>query len=305
MARQSTDAPLLDVGRLRLLHEVGLRGSIAAAARAVGVTPSAVSQQLSVLERETGSSLLVRSPRGVELTAAGRVLADRAGQVLDLLAAAGADLDRLGERLTGRVRVVAVASAAATFVSDAVDALRTAAPGVEISVRAAEPDRGIGLLLTGDADVAVVDEYDYVPLALPGGAVVAELVVDPLVLVRQASASPRRVRTLDDLAAAPWVMPPEDAACGRAVRAYCRTAGFEPDVRWETDDMLLLSRAVAAGHGVAVLPRRSVLDADGVRVQALPDPAPTRRLLSVARPVVAARPANAAVLSALVSAATR
>src|SRR5438874_275073 len=112
----------LDVGRLRLLREVGLRGSIAAAARAVGLTPSAVSQQLAVLERETGAVLLDRSPRGVVLTGAGALLAGRASEVLDLLAETSAELDRLTGSVGGRVRIASVASAAASVVSDAVGA---------------------------------------------------------------------------------------------------------------------------------------------------------------------------------------
>jgi molybdate transport repressor ModE-like protein len=298
----------LDVGRLRLLHEVGVRGSIAAAARVVGLTPSAVSQQLAALEREAGTALLDRSPRGVALTGAGHALAARAAQVLDVLSAARADLDRLAGAHGGPVRLAAVASAAATLVSDAVRSLRDAHPDVEVSVVAAEPDRGIGLLLRGDVDIAVVDEYDYVPLALPDGAVVRELGSEPLVLVRSVQAAERAgsgtdLRGLGELAEADWVMPPEEAACGRAVRAACRTAGFEPRVRWETDDMLLLARAVTAGHGVAVLPRRSLPPGtDGVVVEPVPAPAVSRRLLAVARPSVAARPVVATVLDALVAA---
>jgi molybdate transport repressor ModE-like protein len=295
----------LDVGRLRLLREVGLRGSIAAAARAVGLTPSAVSQQLAALERETGTALIDRSPRGVVLTGAGAALAARATQVLDVLAAARADLDRLAGSIAGPVRIASVASAAATVVSAAVATLRETGPGIDVSVVAAEPERGIGLLLTGDVDLAVVDEYDYVPLALPEGAVVRELGVEPLVVVRPAG-PPRRRVDLVDLADADWVMPPEDAACGRAVRAACRTVGFEPRVRWETDDMLLLVRAVAQGHGVAVLPRRSVaVGAADVDVRPLRDPALTRRLVAVARASAAARPVVDAVLAALVKASRR
>jgi molybdate transport repressor ModE-like protein len=295
----------LDVGRLRLLREVGLRGSIAGAARAVGLTPSAVSQQLAALERETGCALVDRTPRGVVLTGAGEALAARAGQVLDVLEAARADLDRLAGSVAGPVRVASVASAAATLVSSAVGALRDTGPGIDVSVVAAEPERGIALLLTGDVDVAVVDEYDYVPLALPEAAVVRELVTEPLVVVRPVGAPGRRV-DLSQLAEVDWVMPPEDAACGRAVRAACRTVGFEPRVRWETDDMLLLVRAVADGHGVAVLPRLSVPgDVEGVDVRPLREPALTRRLVAVARASVAARPVVATVLDALVDASRR
>src|SRR4249919_1772491 len=106
----------LDVGRLRLLREVALRGSIAAAAREVGLTPSAVSQQLVILEREAGAPLLDRSPRGVLLTGAGHALVDRAQAILNLLELARADLDRLTGELAGRVRVGTVASAAAAIV---------------------------------------------------------------------------------------------------------------------------------------------------------------------------------------------
>ncbi|HET6877044.1 MAG TPA: LysR family transcriptional regulator [Jatrophihabitans sp.] len=292
----------LDVGRLRLLREVGLRGSIAAAARSVGLTPSAVSQQLAQLERETGVPLVDRSPRGVALTGAGHALAGRAGQVLDVLAAARADLDRLHGSVSGPVSIAAVASAAATVVSQTVHVLREQQPGIELSVVATEPERGIGLLLRGEVDLAVVDEYDYVPLALPEGAVVRELASEPLVVVRPAGGNEGST-DLAQLAEADWVMPPEDAACGRAVRAACRTAGFEPHVRWETDDMLLLVRAVADGHGIAVLPRRSVAtDVAPVRIGPLHRPALARRLRAVARASAAARPVVAAVLSAVESA---
>jgi DNA-binding transcriptional LysR family regulator len=300
-----TSSPSLDVGRLRLLREVGLRGSIAGAARAVGLTPSAVSQQLALLERETATALLDRSPRGVVLTGAGHALATRAGQVLDVLGAARADLDRLAGSVTGPVALASVASAAVTFVSDAVIALRESNPGIDVSLVAAEPERGLGLLLSGDVDIAVVDEYDYVPLALPEAALVRELTSEPLVVIRPSGAAKRGNPRLADLADAEWVMPPEDAACGRAVRAACRTAGFEPNVRWETDDMLLLVRAVANGHGVAVLPRRSVADdAAAIDVRPLREPQLTRRLLAVARSSVAARPVVAQVLDALSAACT-
>lgn len=302
MTSRAGDPPI-DVGRLRLLREVGLRGSIAGAARAVSLTASAVSQQLAQLERETGAALIDRSPRGVVLTGAGHALAARAGEVLDLLAAARADLDRLAGSVSGPVSVASVASAAATVVSRAVCELREQHPQVEVTVISAEPERGLGLLLAGDVDLAVVDEYDYVPLALPEHARVCELCTEPLVLVRPKNSRRRSAPAIADLADATWVMPPEDAACGRAVRAACRTAGFEPRVRWETDDMLLLVRAIADGHGLAVLPRRSVADGFGmssaVQVQRLREPALTRRLLAVARASVADRPVVAEVLASL------
>lgn len=296
----------LDVGRLRVLREVSLRGSIAAAARSLGLTSSAVSQQLSALEREAGTSLVDRSPRGVALTGAGHALAARAGEVLEILAAARADLDRLAGAVAGPVSIAAVASAAATFVSAAATELRASHPDIALTVLAAEPATALELLVAGDVDLAVVDEYDYVPLALPDYVTSRELCAEPLVLVRPAEQASRRVPALADLAEAAWVMPPEDAACGQAVRSACRAAGFEPDVRWQTDDMLLLVRAVAAGHGIAVLPRLSVPDdAADVAIAPLRIPEMRRRLTVAGRSATLARPVVSTVVGALSWAAGR
>lgn len=292
----------LDVGRLRVLREVGLRGTIAGAARSLGLSSSAVSQQVSLLEREAGTALLDRSPRGVVLTGAGRVLAARAGEVLDVLASARADLDRIGGSVAGPVAVAAVASAAATFVSGAVAALRGSYPGITVGVAAAEPAPALRLLVAGDVDLAIVDEYDYVPVALPEFVVVRELCTEPLVAVGPAGSFGRRRLALADLAAHDWVMPPDDAACGLAVRSACRAEGFEPRVRWESDDMLVLMRAVEAGHGIAVLPRLAVADADAVadvEVRPLRQPQLERRLLAVARASALGRPVVGAVLDAI------
>jgi DNA-binding transcriptional LysR family regulator len=139
MLSRTDGEPNLDVGRLRTLREVSLRGSIAAAARTLGLTPSAVSQQLTVLEREAGTRLLDRTSRGVELTGAGLLLCERADAILDVLALARADLDRLHGAVHGPLRLATVSSAAATIVSDAVLALRATQPGIAVSVVVAEP----------------------------------------------------------------------------------------------------------------------------------------------------------------------
>jgi DNA-binding transcriptional LysR family regulator len=289
----------LDAGRLLLLREVAVRGTIASAARSLGLTPSAVSQQLAVLEREAGCVLLDRSPRGVALTGAGHALAERASAIVDVLASARADLDRIAGSVSGPVSVAAVASAAATLVSDGVLKLRAEQPGIEVKVTVAEPAGALELLLAGDVDIAVVDEYDYVPLALPDHLDTHELCAEELVVVGAPGTLPRRA-ALTALAEADWVMPPDAAACGHAVRSACRAAGFEPRVRWETDDMLLLVRAVAAGHGVSVLPRLAVFDeiAD-VDVGPLRSPALHRRISAVTRSRAAARPVVQAVLNAI------
>lgn len=294
----------MDVARLRVLREVALRGSIAAAARELGLTSSAVSQQLAALEREAGTALVDRSPRGVSLTGAGHALSLRAGEVLDVLAAARADLDRLAGALGGPVAVAAVASAALTFVSVAAGELAMLHPGIDLDVTVAEPARALAALSAGDVDLAVVDEYDYVPLALPEAVVARQLCAESLVLVVPAGwAGPVRP-ALGDLGGERWVMPPDDAACGQAVRAACRAAGFEPRVRWTSDDMLVLAAAVAAGHGIAVLPRLSVATPPiVVEIKQLRTPRLQRRLTAVARASTVNRPAVATVIEQFATAA--
>jgi molybdate transport repressor ModE-like protein len=294
----------LEVSRLRLLREVALRGSIAGAARTLGLTPSAVSQQLAILEREAGTGLLDRSPRGVLLTGAGQALVERATAILQLLEEARADLDRLTGELAGHVRLGTVASAAAALVSEAATRLSGEHAELDLTVTVSEPARSIEQLLDGDLDIAVVDVYDGVPVPMPDYLAATELCTEALVLVTQPGQFAASEVELGSLSDHDWVMPPLDAACGQAVRFACRAEGFEPRVRWETDDMLLLVRAVAAGHGIAVLPRLAV--ADGVAdVQTVPLTAPHmhRRLLALTRTSSQDRPIIRAVLSELAKAA--
>lgn len=297
MARR-TDLP--DVARLRLLRDVGVLGSISAVGRANGTTASAVSQQLSLLEREAGVPLLERGRDGVSLTGAGRALSDRAEQLLRVLEETRAEMDQLNGDLAGRVRVGAIASAAMSVVLPAARRVHTAFPDVDVRVRVAEPQDSLEEVARGGLDVAVVDVYDHVPIALPEQLQVTEVLREPLVLVAPQDADLSQVRRLRDLKSATWVTPPASAACGQAVRHACRAEGFEPDVTWETDDLLLLVESVAQGHGVALLPRLAVArNLARVRVQELAAPALQRRILTVARRSTAQRPVVAATLDAL------
>jgi DNA-binding transcriptional LysR family regulator len=143
--------------------------------------------------------------------------------------------------------------------------------------------------------------YDGVPVPVPDYLYQRELVVEPLVVVAAPGRfAPRARPKLLSLAQDDWVMPPPDAACGQAVRVACHAAGFQPRVRWETDDMLLLVRAVAAGHGLAVLPRLAVADdvAD-VEIRPLAAPALQRRLVALTRSSNRDRPVVQAVLDQL------
>lgn len=301
----------ITVDRLRMLAEVARAGTIAGAGRALGVTASAVSQQLSALERDTGIALLDRHGHRVALTAAAQTLVDHAGRVDAALDAAVADLERLRDVVAGTVVVAAVTSASMTFVAAAVDAVAAAHPDVRSVVVDEEPSVSLERLRRGEVDVAVVDRYDDVPLPGLDDLTVTALLDEPVVILAptrwRAPSRPSRPRGsvgLADLAAQRWVLAPSTAACGDAVRRACRRAGFEPDVVRETDDILAHHRHVAAGHGIAALPRLATEGVEiAVRRLVLDEPRLERRLLAVTRPATVQRPAVAAVLAALDTAA--
>jgi DNA-binding transcriptional LysR family regulator len=301
----------LTVDRLRMLRELDRAGTIAAAARALGLTPSAVSQQLSALEREAGVALIDRADRRAVLTAAGHALVDHADRVLDALAAASAELDRARGAVGGPFRIATVPSAAPALVSPVLAALRSTHPDLDISVVDEEPHRSLEELEHGTVDVAVVDRYPAAPLALRPEVEARHLLDEPLLAVLPAGhpalgrGRAGRAVGLAELAADDWIVAPEEVSCGVAVRQACRAAGFEPRVRWQTDDLLLHLEHVAAGHGVAVLPRLAVRAGIAeVEVRPLAPPGVHRELLAVTRAVAVTRPAVAAVLQALATAAT-
>lgn len=291
---------LPDVSRLRLLREVSRQGSIAGAARFIGISSSAVSQQLSILERETGVSLLERSHRGVALTGAGEALVQHAGAVLQLLEETRTAMDQLSEDLAGRVRIASITSAASSVVLPAAERLQAQSPEIELTMTALEPAESVDRVISGTLDLAVIDIYDHVPIPFPNYLEVTEVLTESLVLVTDKKFKARPNLRLADLRGSAWVMPPGDAACGAAVRHACRAEGFEPSVHWETDDMLLLVEAISSGQGIALLPRLAVADGVApVSMHNLSGAGLHRRILTVSRASTAKRPIVRAVLDEL------
>lgn len=289
---------LPDPGRLRLLVDVAQHGSIAGAARANGITASAVSQQLTTLERECGAALLERLPRGVALTAAGEVLAERGRALVRLLESARSDIDGFDDHLVGRVRIGSIASAAQEIALPAIGNLASDHPGIDVTLTVAEPQTSLTALHEGRVDIALVDVYDHAPMAMPSRTAATTILTEPLVLIGRDPFPPGT--GLDDLAEARWVLPPAEAACGQAVRYACRQAGFEPNVRWETDDLQLLSTAVAAGQGITLLPRLALdVDRPGLHTAEVTGTRLTRNVRAVVRASERDRPLLRAVTESL------
>jgi DNA-binding transcriptional LysR family regulator len=247
---------MLDVRRLRTLREVALHGTIRAAAESLSFTPSAVSQQLSALERELGYELLERRGRSVHLTAAGRVLVERAEPILAQLADAEAEAKAASGAGEPQVRIASFASAAATIVAEA------AADGLDAHIVESDPRVGLARLRAGDVDLAILWEYDFVPLRVSGAVELVPLFDDPIdvVMPRTHPAAAAPDVELAALADEPWINSTNASSCHPFLERACLAAGFEPRIAAETNDHRTLHHLVASGVGLAVIPVLSQLD---------------------------------------------
>lgn len=274
---------MLDVRRLRLLRELARRETIAAVAEALSFSPSAVSQQLSVLEREAGLPLLERTGRRVRLTPAGQTLVRHADAVLELLERADAELAQARGGLAGALRIGSFPTATRAIVPAALAELALRHPGLEPMVSETDPAAVAHALRAGDLDVALIHAYDFVPAPQEPG-----LATDPLYREAMYLATPSQwappvdpgaagktadggapaavaaaggagqralLRTHAD---APWITATPGTLCHAMTVRACEDAGFMPRIRHQVDEFATVLALVAAGQGVAVVPQLGV-----------------------------------------------
>ncbi|RKT57667.1 LysR family transcriptional regulator [Saccharothrix australiensis] len=295
---------MLDVRRMQVLRAVVTTGSITAAAANLGYTPSAVSQQVAALEKQAGLPLLDRVGRGVRPTVAGRLLTEHAAHITDRLVEAEAALADLRAGRTGRLRVRYFATAGAALVPPAVAAFQARHADVRLDLKLIEPDDPVVEVAAGRADVALsVLPRD---AEVPRGVHVVHLLDDPylVALPRGHDLARKRVLDLADLADEPWVdavRPP--GPCRDAVLDACAAAGFAPNFVLEADDYPTAQGFVAAGLGVAAVPKLA-LDTvhPGVAVRRLRRPEPTRAICAAVREGDRSSPAVRTLLDALTAA---
>lgn len=292
---------MLDLGRLRALHAVSVHGSVAAAATALGYTPSAVSQQITKLERETRTTLLERRGRGVALTDEARHLAATAEELLAIVERAETTLEERRGQPTGRLTIGAFASAARGLLPGVLAELGRRHPGLDARMTEVDPHLSIDLVARGMIDLAVAHDWDIAPLPAPEGveqAVIGDDLCDLLVPEGHPLASRASVRR-EDLAGQRWICQPPGTVCHDWLIRTLRAAGCEPDLAHRAEENHTQIALVAAGLGIAMMPRlgRGVLPA-GVRAVDL-DPVPKRRLYALWRPGAARRPAITATVESL------
>lgn len=233
---------MLDINRLRVIDAVARHGSVTAAAKELHYSQPSVTHHLGRLEAETGARLLQRVGRGIRLTPAGQLLAERAAEILGRIDAAGAELSAHVGLTAGRVRLAGFASAIGSLVPPAVAALTDRYPGLEINLVDAHPREAIELLRTGRVEVAIIFRYDETEVE-PDGVRLHHLLDDPVYVV-----SRRRERGLGGLREATWIAGCE--RCRSHLLSVCADAGFDPRIGYSSDDMVVMMALVAAGLGV-------------------------------------------------------
>jgi DNA-binding transcriptional LysR family regulator len=295
---------MLEPRRLRLLRELASRGTIAATADACGYTPSGVSQQLALLEREVRMPLLVREGRRVALTAAARVLVEHAERVLAELEAAEAALAGLTGSVRGTARLAAFPTAAAVFVPAAIARCRAEHPDLRVILSELETDEAVAAVRSGRIDVALVYEYALLPRVADPGVAIEPLFTEPLLAALPAGRDAPEQVPLAILRDDAWIAPHSDTGLRAALDRACGLAGFAPGVDYVSDDYTVIVALVAAGLGVALIPRLAAeaLTAD-VRLRPVIEPTLTRTVSLVTRAGGSAHPTVAMLARCLREAA--
>jgi DNA-binding transcriptional LysR family regulator len=300
---------MLDLHRLRLLHELHERGTIAAVAEALRFTPSAVSQQLAVLEREAGVPLLERAGRGVRLTDAALVLVRHAGALLERAELAQAELAAAAGKVAGRGRIASFQSVALELAIPAMQTLAREAPDLRCELVEAEPEQSLPALALGDVDLVLADEWQHQPHPRPAGVDREDLCGDPLYLILPA-AHPLSVRhpeavPLAELAGAVWSTGHRGTAWEEVTNRTCRTlGGYDPDIRHRTNDGVVSLALVAQGQAVTLLPRLVHPERQpGVAVRRIAEGQIQRTVFVATRAADATRPSVLAMLAAVRAAA--
>src|SRR5919112_1735136 len=288
---------MLDVTRLRVIDAVARHGSVTAAAKELHYSQPSVTHHLNRLEAETGAQLLQRVGRGIRLTPAGQLLADRAAEIIGRIDAARAELSAHVGLTAGRVRLAAFASAIGSLVPHAVAALAARHPGLEISLTDMHPPEAIELLRTGQIEVAIVFRYDETEPE-PPGVRLHHLLDDPVYLV--SAGAPRR---LPEAREATWI-----AGCDRCrshLISVCAEEGFDPRIGYVSDDMVVMQELVAARLGVTTLPGLALRVHRSEGIVATELPGSKRHVYAATYGEPPDPPATAAVLAALAEAAAR
>jgi DNA-binding transcriptional LysR family regulator len=286
---------MFELRRLRLLHELALRGTLASVAEALSYSPSTISQQLAQLEKDAGVPLLIPDGRRVRLTEHGVALAAHAARALELEEQIRGELESLQPGIAP-VRVAVLQTAAQAILPNALAMLSEREPGLRVEIAEVPPEEGLFELSARGFDLVIAEQYPGHTRAHLAGLERETLGSDP---IRLALPPADTASALSDLSGRAWVMEPAGTAARQWAVQQCRAAGFEPDIRFEIADLTAQVRLIAAGRAVGVLPDLVWADIDPpVRLLDLPGH-PVREIFTAARTSSASRTGIRAVRRAL------
>ena len=246
---------MLNPVHLRTLIEVVKTGSFAEAARRLGYTSSAVSQQISAFERAVGVPLFEREAHSIRPAGAALLIADRGGELLAALDGFEHEVKAMVQGLRGRLRIGTFPTASARIVPKVLARLQAELPDAEIRLDEAEPDDVLPLVLTGELDLALVYAYDLVPRTWPEELTVLPLLDESLLVMVPAGhqAAKNNVR-LEDLKDERWIASRDGTSGATCLTRLCAAAGFAPKIAFRSNDYEVVQSLVAAGVGVALVP---------------------------------------------------
>jgi DNA-binding transcriptional LysR family regulator len=299
---------VIDVRRLKALQAVVETGSVSAAAELLSYSPSAVSQQMTALERETGVRLFERVGRGVRPTDAALLLYEHATRVLASIRDAEDALAALASGHTGRIRLGAFPTAGSSLVPGALAAFQALHPNVALDLVVVEADEAITSLRSGAIDVLVAVETTSPGDVADDELVHRHLLTDPfrVVLPRSHPLAAERSVDLALLASERWIgVSSCPGHCQLVIEAACVQAGFRPEYAIDADEYPTAQGFVAAGLGVAFVPMLALGSSlhPGVAVRQLKGTQPARQVWALTRPAIAEKVPVLAMLSCLKNAA--
>jgi len=291
---------MLHLERLQALHAVSTFGSVTGAAEALRLTPSAVSQQLGKLQRDVGQRLIEPYGRGVRLTPAGTLLAERAHAILSEVENAESELDRQRNHVIGDLEIAGFATAARAILPQTVSRLRKQHHQLKLRVSERPPDEATRLVVAGHLDIALVNDWMNAPLVLPDGVQRVLIMNDPVDLAVPADhpLAGRASVELTELSAEPWITWPYGAICHEWLTQTLRQHGLTPEVTHTAEEHQTQLAMVAAGLGIAVMPRLGRGSIEGVSIITL-EPAFSRQIYAIFRTLASERPAIVVTVSAM------
>lgn len=296
---------MLELRRLRLLRELSLRGTLAEVATALHQSPSSISQQLTLLEKEVGVELLRKVGRRVQLTPQAEILVEHTAAILERMERAESDLSASMEVATGHVRLALFQSVALALLPNTLSALSVDHPGLKVSMSQREPGAALYETWARDFDLVVAEQYpNHAAPWLPELDRVDLTTDDIHLAVPPLGTALGHIRTIEDARDAPWVMEPAGVASRHWAEQACRQSGFEPEVRFETADLQAQIQLVESGNAVALLPDLLWMGrTPRVQLRELAD-SPRRTIFTATRKASTHAPAIVAVRQALEAAAS-